>query len=277
MNICKGSISKFQPSRCLWYWDAVWKDNFLQFLFSCCCALFSLIAEENPCSLQVFKFPARLSSPCSAGTWECGLVWVISTHFSRRLVFPCYFINVFFFSLLFYFCRSSVSSFLTEVKYLFSTAASLKCNQSFYWIMCSFADRAGLLLFCRFSVIMLFTRLSRCFCTVLHWLKGRPRCSDVQFSLRVLLCSAGTWALWAPRWCATTSPVWWTSSASCAASTRRWCRPSEPGWRTGSQSASTSSATTAGTATPRPETTTCSDACCCAVSDTGGNIYLTLA
>lgn len=86
------------------------------------------------------------------------------------------------------------------------------------------------------------------------------------FSKRFSLCSAGTWAPWALRWCATTSPVWWTSNASCAASIPKWCRPSVPGWRTGSPSASTSSATTAGTATPRQGTTTCSDGCCYAVS-----------
>lgn len=82
----------------------------------------------------------------------------------------------------------------------------------------------------------------------------------------LMIHCAGTWAAWAPRWCATTSLVSWTSSASCAASTPKWCRPSGRGWRTGSQSASTNSATTAGIATPQPGITTCSDACCYEVS-----------
>lgn len=90
--------------------------------------------------------------------------------------------------------------------------------------------------------------------------------TTVCLSPGLLLHSAGTWAPWAPRWCVTTSLVWWTSNANSAASTQKWCRPSGPGWRTGSQSASTNSATTAGTATPRPGITTCLDACCYAVS-----------
>lgn len=90
MNIFRGPVSKFQTSCNLSWWDAVWIDNFPWFLLFFCWPGLSLIAEENPCSLQVFKFPASLSSPCSAGICECGLVWVISKHFLEDVFLLCY-------------------------------------------------------------------------------------------------------------------------------------------------------------------------------------------
>lgn len=205
------------------------------FLFFTFCSGASSVAEENRRSL--FEFPACLSSRWSAALWECGLVWVISK-------------------------LSQEDTFFLSILLL----QSHKCDKTSNFLLVLHRQRIGLT---HPFICCLWGHLTWCVALIqvlislfLNSRKVLPKC----WLFCPLRLSAGTWAPWAPRSCAITSLVWSTSSASCAANTQKWCRPLGLGWKTGYRSASTSSATTAGTATPRPGTTTCSDACCYAVS-----------
>lgn len=125
MNICKGSVSKFQTSYSLSYWAAVWTNHFPQFFFFF--FFFFLLLWS------LFNCWRKIPAACKCSNSQPVFHHLVLQVYGSVDLFE-WFQNIFF-SSFFYFCRVQLPYKISKI---FFCTAAITC-----WVICTFVDGIG--------------------------------------------------------------------------------------------------------------------------------------